>query len=252
MSVSSYIRTHAFRQYLMDWVVVAVLLYVFFAIVEVQPPFFRQFKLLDPTLQHPFATHERVSDNQLYVVLSLVPTAVIVAVGAFAKPGLDKLHWVHLLVLGLWLSLAVNGVVTDILKNLIGRPRPDFLERCGAVATTPLDTFVDVLVCTAPLGQMYLKDGMKSTPSGHSSIAFSGLFYLTLWLVGTFDRSKHVPVLYYLLALVPSVGAGYIALSRTQDYRHHFLDILLGSLIGIVVAGVSYLRFLIEKRRAAV
>ena len=108
-----------------------------------------------------------------------------VSTGAFSSHQ-QALHCLQISVLGLIISLSLNGVITDILKIWIARPRPDFLERCGPAPGTPLHELVDVNVCTAPLGKALLIDGMKSTPSGHSSISFGGLFYLTLWLLGQF------------------------------------------------------------------
>lgn len=260
-----YLKSPTFNQYGLDWIIVAVLLFIFFDIVEPAKPFFRQFKLSDSTLQHPFATSERVTDNELYFLSAIVPTFVIIVVklGIYSvsdktKPNNSRIqcyHSLQLALLGLWISLSVNGVVTDILKNLIGRPRPDFLQRCGARKSTPLDEFVDITVCTSPLGAMYLLDGMKSTPSGHSLIGFSGLLYLTLWLIGQvhqLKQSKYVPVAWYLVSTSPVLLAIYVALSRTQDYRHHFIDIVLGSLIGIVIASLSYVRYTLESRSTPV
>lgn len=36
--------------------------------------------------------------------------------------------------------------------------------------------------------------------------------------------------------------AAYIALSRTRDYRHHFVDVLIGSVLGLGIGFWSYLR----------
>lgn len=256
-----YFKSASFNQYGLDWIIVGVLLVIFFQIVEPAKPFFRQFKLSDSTLQHPFATKERVTDNELYFLSAIVPSFIIVVVRFFLYSVIDKTkatnsriqwyHSLHLSLLGLSISLSINGVVTDILKNLIGRPRPDFLHRCGPRPSSPFDDYVDISVCTSPLGLVYLLDGMKSTPSGHSLIGFSGLFYLTLWLIGQIHQLKqnqYVPMIWYLLSTLPTLLASYIALSRTQDYRHHFIDILLGSLIGIVFSSLSYVRYVLESR----
>lgn len=96
-----------------------------------------------------------------------------------------------------------------------------------------MHTLVDISVCTGPLGESVLIDGLRSTPSGHSSISFSGLLYLTLWLLGQFKllqpRSSSRYIYNYLVVFSPLLLATYVALSRTQDYRHHFADIILGS-----------------------
>ena len=176
----------------------------------------------------------------LFVILI---SLLVKSTGAFSSHQ-QAFHCLQISVLGLIISLSLNGVITDILKIWIARPRPDFLERCGPAPGTPLHELVDVNVCTAPLGKALLIDGMKSTPSGHSSISFGGLFYLTLWLLGQFklfqNRESPQYVYKYFLAFSPLSLATYIALSRTQDYRHHFTDIVLGGAIGISFAWWSY------------
>ena len=60
------------------------------------------------------------------------------------------------------------------------RPRPDFLARCfphGVPAEVPLEDGFPA--CEEP-GAPGVKDGYKSFPSGHASLAFAGLGFLTL------------------------------------------------------------------------
>jgi Membrane-associated phospholipid phosphatase len=85
---------------------------------------------------------------------------------------------------------------------------------------------------------------MRSTPSGHSSISFAGFLYLTLWLCGQYKLfTKTHPLYKYLVSCSPLLLATYVALSRTQDYRHHFMDIFMGGCIGIFFAIVVYNRY---------
>ena len=46
-----------------------------------------------------------------------------------------------------------------------------------------------------------------------------------------------------LLALAPLVGAALIAISRLEDYRHDVYDVTTGSILGILVAYLSYRRY---------
>ncbi|KAK6463736.1 vacuolar diacylglycerol pyrophosphate phosphatase [Scheffersomyces coipomensis] len=254
-TVISYLRSASFQRFLPDWIVSITLVIYFFSIAEHAKPFERQFSLNDLTISYPFATKERVTGPACIVISFLVP-AITITLVSFIKSlrssnsGQKVLHNLQISILGLIISLSFNGVVTDILKNWIANPRPDFLERCGARNDTPLDTLVDISVCTAPYGQTILIDGMRSTPSGHSSISFSAMFYLSLWIYGQLRLSSSTasglapqPLYKYIFAGLPILLASYIALSRTQDYRHHFFDISLGSVIGIGFAITSYLRY---------
>lgn len=224
-----------------DWLTVGVLLAVFFLWLEPAEPFYRQFLLSDLRLQHPFAEQERVTDNQLYFLSAAVPTLIIGLAQLLSKNDSQTPKY-HLL--GLWVSLTVNACVTDLLKNWIGNPRPDFLDRCSPVAGTVTDAFVMVNVCTSPRGPSSIVDGMKLTPLGHSSIAFSGLLYLLIWAwLWARAQKKEIRYASFLVIAAPTILATYIALSRVQDYRHHFFDVFLGLSLGIVAAVLSWIKY---------
>lgn len=251
--VVKYLRSDLFRRYVVDWVIAVLLLVIFFFVLEGAQPFKRQFSLNDLTISHPFATVERVTGVQCILIALGIPLFVILVATLVRARKLrytqqQLYHNLQLGVLGLIVSLAISGVVTDILKNWIARPRPDFLDRCGPKVGTPTDILVDIDVCTAPYGTRILVDGMRSTPSGHSSISFSGLLFLTLWVLGQFKifHTKQ-PIYKIIIACLPLGLATYIALSRTQDYRHHFVDIILGTTIGCTFASLSYSRYFSEE-----
>lgn len=248
MLLSSYIQLHQFKKLIPDWVSAVALAIYFIFIAEHSLPFSRQFKLNDPHIQHPFAVQERVSGHMCLILAAVVPLLVMSVVTAFKHPIAKNQGW-HMLnvsVLGLALCISVDGVITDILKAWIGQPRPDFLARCVPQPNTPLDIFVDASVCTAPLGNRILIDGMRSTPSGHSSISFSSFGYLFMWLYGQWrlgDKPTTRPLLMYIAAGMPLMFAAYIALSRVQDYRHSFLDISLGCGLGCLIAHLIYSKY---------
>lgn len=56
--------------------------------------------------------------------------------------------------------------------------------------------------------------------------------------IGTFDGTAH---LYrFILFLIPFIVAGLVSISRILDHRHHWDDVLVGSLIGITAATLAY------------
>lgn len=221
---------------------IGLLILVFPIIGRIQP-FQRQFKLNDTTIQHPFAEHERVTNLQLFFYCTWAP---VITVGLFSlifsKPG-ARLYTAYVSVLGVFVSVFSTSTITDILKNHIGRLRPDFLARCVPAKDTPTDVLVLAKdVCTTDnIGR--LMDGFRTTPLGHSSLSFAGLLFATLWLCGQLRVTKsEVGAWRCAVAIVPAFGASLIALSRTQDYRHHFIDVFIGLVLGSCVAMWLYFR----------
>jgi len=144
--------------------------------------------------------------------------------------------------LGLLLSLSVTGVVTQFTKLTVGRPRPDVVSRCipppGSV--DPVYGLTSVSICTQT-DLHILNDGFRSFPSGHSSLSFAGLGFLSLYLAGKlhlFDKRGHAPKAW--ISLAPLSGAALVAISRTMDYRHHWHDVTVGSILGITIAYFAY------------
>ena len=209
-------------------------------------PFQRLFHINDLTISHPFASNQRVGRFELYLYSTYIPCILIALLSmSRGKSIQSKLHLAQKSLLGLLFSVSVESVLTDILKCWIGNHRPDFIARCGPVLETPINTLVDLSVCTYPLGKKQLLDGLRSTPLGHSSMAFAGLLYLSLWIFhqfGILSRVKHRAML-VIVASLPTLMAVYIAISRTQDYRHHFYDVISGSLLGIVFAVFSHWKY---------
>ncbi|SCV03358.1 LAME_0H09780g1_1 [Lachancea meyersii CBS 8951] len=230
---------------LKKWKVADVALCVLFYVINIPiyyaKPFERQFYLSDPTLSHPHAATQRVGNTALFMYSMVVPVVTIVAISMLMGDPKHRTYLMYISLLGLVLSWTATNLLTDFLKNWIGRPRPDFLARCMPKEGTPLDVLVTASeVCTSKnLGR--LMDGFRSTPSGHSSESFAGLGYLSLWLAGQLlVENPGVSQMRRTVASLPAIGAATIAISRTEDYRHHFIDVILGSCIGMYIAYKVY------------
>ncbi|KAK6458462.1 diacylglycerol pyrophosphate phosphatase [Scheffersomyces xylosifermentans] len=230
------------RWRLTDFLLLVVLTGLYFFAYALKP-FQRQFYINDLTISHPFAEHERVTGTQLFVYATWFPLTLLVAFSlVFTKPKY-KIYVAYVSALGLLLAVTSTSVFTDIVKNHIGRHRPDFLARCIPKEGTPKDVLVYAKdVCTTDnLDRLY--DGFRTTPSGHSSISFAGLFYTSLWLSGQLVvKNELVGSWRTIVSWIPAFGALLIALSRTEDYRHHFVDVIIGSIIGITIGSWSYFR----------
>lgn len=255
MQSVSYIGGQEFRLYAIDWVTAFLLATYVFVIAQHTVPFARQFSLDDLSISHPFADMERVTAYECVLLITILPASVIFIVKLVLGNG-DCVRWsprfireTQVTVLGLAMTLVITGTIVDTLKNWIGRPRPDFLARCGPMEGTPIHKLVGIDVCTAPLGMPLLLDGMRSAPSGHSALSFACLGYLSLWMAGQFklfeprSSNDHSGLHRHFICALPLVLATYVAFSRTQDYRHHFTDVFSGAGIGIAVALMIYHRY---------
>ncbi|KAG0036131.1 hypothetical protein BGZ82_004648 [Podila clonocystis] len=243
-------RTKALcRSYFQDWGLVLVVLVAFGFIDQIEP-YHRQFSVTDKSIQHPFAKQESVPVWMLAVVAFAVPAVLMSGIAVFYKRSYTD---VHNALLGLMLTQSLVLIVTDSIKIAVGRPRPDFLDRCLSIydneaAGTPIGPLTDPInmlstsaICTH---QDLLRDGFKSFPSGHSSFSFGGLGFLAMYIAGKvhlFDERGHIYK--SLVVLAPIIGASLIATSRVSDYRHHWEDVTVGSFIGAVAAVFSYRQY---------
>ncbi|KAK8070289.1 PAP2 superfamily protein [Apiospora phragmitis] len=228
------------HSYAPDYVGFAALLTAYILIVLLVEPFHRLFSISDLAIAFPHAEVERVPVAMNVIYAAFVPLAAVVLVNLSTRASFHK-H--HTTVLGLAIAIILTSFLTDVVKNTVGRPRPDLLARCKPKPGTPKNTLVDFTVCTETDSHT-LHDGWRSFPSGHSSFSFAGLGYTALFLAGQLrifrDRRDLGRA---LICLTPIAGAAMIAMSRCQDYRHDVYDVCTGSLLGITIAIWSYRRY---------
>lgn len=234
--------SHMIRWRFSDAVFVAILVVLYPLAYRLQP-FQRQFYINDLTISHPFAETERVSNNQLFLYAAGIPLGVIAALSLLITKPKHKFYVTYVSLMGVCIAVLSASVVTDVLKNSFGRHRPDFLARCVPRPDAPTDVMVVAAdVCTLQ-NTALLMDGFRTTPLGHSSISFAGLLYLLLWLLGQLTVVRpQAGAWRWAVAFLPTLGAVMIALSRTEDYRHHFVDVFVGLCLGAAIAVWLYFR----------
>jgi len=180
--------------YVFDWIVIIAIAAIAGGWEYVEP-FRRPFSPVDLSISYPYQTSEMIPTWLLVVVSLIAPAAIVMIVclvwvpGPTAERGTPKsLIWRRKLWewntgwMGLALSLATAFLITQGMKNLFGKPRPDLLSRCQPdleniqdyVVNTvgeifnPAWVLVSADICKNPDKDL-LKDGFKSFPSGHSS-----------------------------------------------------------------------------------
>ena len=132
---------------------------------------------LPPLVYVALLIHNKSPYNMLYA--GVVPLLVLLLWAAAFQPGVHK---AHVTILGLFISLSLSSFLADVVKNAVGRPRPDLIARCKPAKGTPEHELVTIDVCTQQ-DQHKLHDGWRSFPSGHSSFAFGGLGFLALYVL---------------------------------------------------------------------
>lgn len=148
-------------------------------------------------------------------------------------------------------TTALVGLSTNVIKNYVGYLRPVFYELCQ-----PNDDFSE---CTSDEDSSL--DGRKSFPSGHASLAFSGMTLLTMYLLRKFGvyselykpqttitttdgASVMVPKpppprwrkAISVICLAPMAVACFVAASRVHDNKHFPADVVGGAVLGTVLA----------------
>ncbi|XP_068636558.1 lipid phosphate phosphatase 2-like isoform X1 [Aristolochia californica] len=234
------IRSHGVKvakTHMHDWIIL-LLLGVIIVILNVIHPFYR-FVGVDmmPDLKYPLKGNT-VPFWAVPMIALLLPFAVFIAFYVYRSDVYD----LHHAILGLLFSTLITGVITDSIKDAVGRPRPDFFWRCFPDGKAVYHNVTGNVICHGD--ESVIKEGHKSFPSGHTSWCFAGLAFLALYLSGkirAFDRRGHVAKL--CIVFLPLLIASLVGVSRVDDYWHHWQDVFAGGLLGTVVACFCYLQF---------
>ncbi|KAL0381410.1 UNVERIFIED_CONTAM: putative lipid phosphate phosphatase 3, chloroplastic [Sesamum angustifolium] len=262
------VRSHGVRvatTHMHDWLILIVLGLILI-VLNVIHPFYR------------FVGKDMMSDFKYPFKSSTVPPwavpiyAIILPLIVFLLFYLRRrdVYDLHHTILGLLFSVLITAVLTDAIKDAVGRPRPDFFWRCFPDGKDAYDQWGNVVChgdksvirqghfpvasfkqenlnlfhyfqCKRFLPVQYFELFIKSE---FKYWAFAGLGFLSLYLAGkikAFDGKGHVAKL--CVVLLPLVVASLIGISRVNDYRHHWQDVVAGGLLGLIVATLCYLQF---------
>jgi membrane-associated phospholipid phosphatase len=156
----------------------------------------RPFSATDPDISFPFQTKTKIP-TWLLVVCSVIIPGGVIAVLALGAPNAQsyttaqgwkrRFYCLNTAWLGLGLSLATAILITNGVKNLVGRPRPDLLSRCQfnqseiQQFTVGQNQLLDWHICKGSNETVSsvsgvttgpdIRDGFRSFPSGHCSSA---------------------------------------------------------------------------------
>ncbi|XVF44229.1 hypothetical protein PTKIN_Ptkin02bG0103700 [Pterospermum kingtungense] len=223
------VRSHGVkvaRTHMHDWFIL-LLLVVIEVILNVIEPFHR-FVGEDMMTDMTYPLKDNSVPFWAVPMLAIMLPFFVILVYYFIRRDVYDLHHA---ILGLLFSVLITGVITDAIKDAVGRPRPDFFWRCFPDGKGVFDPVTKDVMCTGL--KSVIKEGYKSFPSGHTSWSFAGLGFLALYLSGkirAFDRRGHVAKL--CIVFLPLLVAALVGISRVDDYWHHWQDVFTGGLLG--------------------
>ena len=217
----------------------------------------------DPSLSYPYET-DTVSAALLFFFAVGVPLLTFGVFFWLRRGSAHAKSEYHSLLLAFFLCIILNLLVTDSIKKLTGRPRPNFFaltrwqwhEASGVWG--PGDD--------APASDV--REAYQSFVSGHTSLSFAGLLFLAQFLfqqlsplsplhiaqsiavdrkrLSQLSRINNLPSLF--IPFLPVALAVWIALTRIRDYWHFCEDVLGGVLVGSFLASVVFDYCYLERR----
>lgn len=242
--------------YVIDWTIYISILIVFMIYGTVLAPRYHEFLLLDTSLMYSYKSeNETVIPLYMLILIAVVlPIIQFVFCSIYNRNTLSTARKVWDIFSGLMAlcgSMATQLMITCILKNICGLPRPDLISRCQPMQTdiAKYGQLATVEICEAFAGgpgpsAYILQEGFRSFPSGHLSTVFCGMVLTSLNIAGKLQIFDKRGISFkVLLAISPIMVACFVSCTRISDNRHFLRDVIGGSIIGSHVAVWFYLQY---------
>ncbi|XP_011493837.1 PREDICTED: uncharacterized protein T28D9.3-like [Ceratosolen solmsi marchali] len=140
-------------------------------------------------------------------------------------------QWYGYYTLGWWYLL----FIVEILKVVVGEPRPHFIDSCRPrEITNCTNEYRRLYTCTnTELSWFYVNDSDKSFPSGHAATSIFTATFLVWYM------QKRIPDQLVMILIKPWLQCLAIlwgiscSMSRITDNRHHWWDVACGLILGV-------------------
>ncbi|KAK3584941.1 hypothetical protein CHS0354_021824 [Potamilus streckersoni] len=200
----------------------------------------------DASLKYPYKRNT-ISDAMLSGVafgLTIMTLLIVEVLNIFEKKNkrhrcLTRGPFACLKGFGIFLfGFAIMQLFTEVLKNAVGRLRPNFFDLCRPDFSR-IDCsqgYITNYTCTNDEhSASTLRNSRQSFPSGHAAFSIFTSMYLVLYI----QKRLHISYSHFLK---PAMQAALILLSllcsvsRITDHMHHSSDVIAGIVIGFMVA----------------
>ncbi|XP_014486571.1 PREDICTED: lipid phosphate phosphohydrolase 1-like isoform X2 [Dinoponera quadriceps] len=128
----------------------------------------------------------------------------------------------------------VLAFVCECIKILIGEPRPHFLDTCKPrEAINCTDEYFSSYTCTnTDNSAWFVMDSSRSFPSGHAALSVFTCIFVVWYL-----QYRLLTRMFYLKPWLQSMAclwAVVCSATRVADKRHHWWDVAVGAVMGIL------------------
>lgn len=222
-----------------NWSLIVALTLVLVGIQHVAPHHRDIVSPSDPSINYPLV-QEQVPLWLLLVLVVVLPVVAIIIIYLARRTTPHAKKELYHVSFAFAFSLLMTMLLTEFIKRIVGRPRPNFIALSGY---QPDGTFTGT--------PAHVSNAFQSFPSGHTSTSFAGLGFLSLYLfrlcfIGRFP-SRDAAQAYHsnqgpktLLCLAPLLLATWIGLTRIVDYWHNYDDVAIGGVIGLTIAVLTF------------
>jgi membrane-associated phospholipid phosphatase len=220
----------------------------------------------DPALSYPMVKSQ-VSYKVLFELSMIFPSMLILLFGItkaydFRGSFFSRKSWnfstlifyVYWLIKGLLLATFIATAINTTIKITTCRPRPNVFaygNYSGYQDTYQTNDYTYYFNQTSEgkigsydkfmADQRFIMDAFRSFPSGHSTLIWSAMTY-TMYIVRELIMipNRNWISLKNFFSFTLLFLAGWVSVTRIQDYKHHPIDVFCGASLGIIVAYLTW------------
>lgn len=187
-----------------------------------------------------------------FVAISTAMLNIRPSTGKTEDTGISRLQHFLLYALALIFALLAENTAVSIMKVACARPRPSAFYICNykgyrdAVDSGDFTDYDNATVIGAAADAKYclekqgtFNDAFMSFPSGHSSLIAASMLFCCLLFRKTFHITSSFSEV-GILSWCPLVIAGYVSITRVQDFKHREDDVGFGAVVGFIVTGIVW------------